>query len=89
MKFSTKALTLAVLSSTATMAMAEDNALSKLGLSFSGSAAVTSDYRFRGMTQNYNDPAVQAGFTLSHSSGLYAALWGSNVNFGEADPHLE
>ena len=89
MKFSTKALTLAVLSSTATMAMAEDNALSKLGLSFSGSAAVTSDYRFRGMTQTLSDPAVQAGFTLSHSSGLYAALWGSNVNFGSSDPHLE
>lgn len=90
MKFSTKALALAVLSSTATMAMAEDNALSKLGLSFSGSAAVTNDYRFRGMTQTASDPAVQAGFTLSHtSSGLYVGLWGSNVNFGESDPHLE
>lgn len=89
MKLSTKALALAVLSSTATMAMAEDTPLAKLGLSFSGSAAVTSDYRFRGMTQTYSDPAVQAGFTLSHTSGLYASLWGSNVNFGSADPHLE
>ena len=89
MKFSTKAFTFAVLSAAATMTMAEDNALSKLGLSFSGSAAVTSDYRFRGMTQTLSDPAVQAGFTLSHSSGLYAGLWGSNVNFGSSDPHLE
>ncbi|RZG78244.1 TorF family putative porin [Acinetobacter sp. WCHAc060025] len=89
MKFSTKALALAVLSSTATMAMAEDTALSKLGVSFSGSAAVTSDYRFRGITQTQNDPAVQAGFTLSHSSGVYGGLWGSNVNFGTPDPHLE
>ena len=89
MKFSTKALTLAVLSTTATMAMAEDDTLSKLGLSFSGSAAVTSDYRYRGITQTGNDPAVQAGFTLSHNSGLYAGLWGSNVNFGSPDPHLE
>ena len=89
MKFSTQALALVVLSSTATLAMAEDNALAKLGLSFSGSAALTSDYRYRGITQTANDPAVQAGFTLSHSSGLYGGLWGSNVNFGGPDPHLE
>ena len=89
MKFSTKVVALAVLSSTATMAMAEDTILSKLGVSFAGSAAVTSDYRFRGMTQTLNDPAVQAGFTLSHTSGLYFGLWGSNVNFGSSDPHLE
>ena len=89
MKFSTKALALAVLSSTATMAMAEDTPLAKLGLSFSGSAALTSDYRYRGISQTLNDPAVQAGFTLTHTSGLYAGVWGSNVNFGGADPHLE
>lgn len=89
MKFSTKAFTFAVLSAATTMTMAEDNTLSKLGLSFSGSAAVTSDYRYRGITQTGNDPAVQAGFTLSHNSGLYAGLWGSNVNFGSPDPHLE
>jgi len=89
MKLSTKVFTLAFLSSTATMAMAEDTTLSRLGVSFSGSAAVTTDYRFRGMTQASSDPAVQAGFTLSHNSGLYVGLWGSNVNFGESDPHLE
>ncbi|MDN5417030.1 MAG: TorF family putative porin [Acinetobacter sp.] len=89
MKFSTKALTLAVLSSTATIAMAEDTTLSQLGLSFSGSAALTSDYRFRGVTQAQNDPAVQATFALTHSSGLYAGVFGSNVNFGGPDPHLE
>lgn len=59
------------------------------GLSFSGSAAVTTDYRFRGVTQTENDPAVQAGFTLAHASGLYFGLWGSNVNFGSGTPSLE
>ena len=59
------------------------------GLSFSGSAAVTTDYRFRGVTQTENDPAVQAGFTLAHTSGLYFGLWGSNVNFGSGTPSLE
>lgn len=62
-------------------------------LSFSGTAAMTSDYRFRGITQTFNDPAVQAGFALSHDSGLYAGVWGSNVDFGgtahlELDPYL-
>ncbi|WP_435574980.1 TorF family putative porin [Acinetobacter towneri] len=62
-------------------------------LSFSGTAAMTSDYRFRGMTQTMSDPAVQAGFALSHDSGLYAGVWGSNVDFGgtahlELDPYL-
>lgn len=62
-------------------------------LSFSGTAAMTSDYRFRGMTQTMSDPAVQAGFALSHDSGLYAGVWGSNVDFGgtahlELDPYI-
>lgn len=90
MKFSAKLIAISVLTAFATTAMAEENtALSQLGLSFSGSAALTSDYRFRGVTQAENDPAVQAGFTLSHTSGLYAGVWGSNVNFGTPDPHVE
>lgn len=43
--------------------------------------AVT-DYRSRGQSQTLNDPALQAGATLSHSSGLYAGIWTSNVDFG-------
>ncbi len=68
---------------------AEDAPAMPYGLSFSGSAAVTTDYRFRGMTQTETDPAVQAGFTLSHKSGVYFGLWGSNVNFGSGTPSLE
>lgn len=68
---------------------AEDAPALPFGLSFGGSVAVTTDYRFRGVTQTQNDPAVQAGFTLSHKSGLYFGLWGSNVNFGSGTPSLE
>ncbi|WP_416652803.1 TorF family putative porin [Acinetobacter towneri] len=62
-------------------------------LSFSGTAAMTSDYRYRGLTQTFNDPAVQAGFLLNHDSGVYAGVWGSNVDFGgtahlELDPYI-
>jgi uncharacterized protein (TIGR02001 family) len=46
----------------------------------SGSVAVVSDYRFRGITQTDKDFAVQAGVTVSHESGLYAGVWGSSVD---------
>lgn len=47
----------------------------------SGSAALTTDYIWRGSTQTQGDPAVQAGFKIAGESGLYASAWGSNVKF--------
>jgi len=41
-----------------------------------------SDYWSRGMSQTKGDPALQASATLVHSSGLYAGIWSSNVDFG-------
>jgi uncharacterized protein (TIGR02001 family) len=43
-----------------------------------------SDYRFRGISQNLNDPALQLGTTYYHSTGLYAGAFASNVDFGGA-----
>lgn len=43
---------------------------------------VASDYRSRGISQTLGDPALQAGTTLIHSSGLYLGAWTSNVEFG-------
>lgn len=48
---------------------------------FNGSAALTTDYVWRGTTQTQGDPAVQAGFKASAGNGLYGAVWGSNVEF--------
>lgn len=39
-----------------------------------------SDYYFRGISQSWHKPAVQGGFDVSHSSGFYAGVWGSNVS---------
>ncbi|MBM3350230.1 MAG: hypothetical protein FJY53_00270 [Betaproteobacteria bacterium] len=39
-----------------------------------------SDYYFRGLSQSWHKPAVQGGFDISHSSGFYAGVWGSNVS---------
>jgi len=46
-----------------------------------GSAALTTDYVWRGTTQTQGDPAVQAGFKAAADNGLYGAVWGSNVEF--------
>lgn len=75
MKLAYKAVALSVMAMASTLAMAEEsNALSQAGVSFAGTAALTSDYRYRGVTQTQNDPAVQVGFALTHESGLYAGV---------------
>ena len=47
----------------------------------SGNVALTTDYRFRGISQTDRNPAVQGGFDWSHDSGFYLGTWGSNVDF--------
>lgn len=47
----------------------------------SGSAALTSDYVWRGSSQSQGDPAAQAGFKAAHRGGFYASVWGSGVEF--------
>ena len=47
-----------------------------------GNVALTTDYRFRGISQTDRNPAIQGGFDWSHDSGFYLGAWGSNVDFG-------
>jgi uncharacterized protein (TIGR02001 family) len=42
--------------------------------------SLTSDYRFRGVSQSQNAPAVQGGVDYAHSSGLYVGNWNSSVS---------
>ncbi len=52
--------------------------------------ALTTDYVWRGVSQNNEDPALQGGFDYAHSSGFYAGVWGSNVDFvGPASLELD
>jgi uncharacterized protein (TIGR02001 family) len=46
-----------------------------------GSAAFTSDYLFRGVSQTSNNAAVQGAMTFTHESGAYFSLWGSSIAF--------
>jgi uncharacterized protein (TIGR02001 family) len=48
---------------------------------WSGNAALTSDYVWRGSSQTREDPALQGGFKYGHSTGFYASVWGSGVKF--------
>ncbi|MFT4027692.1 MAG: TorF family putative porin [Novosphingobium sp.] len=48
-------------------------------ITVSGSAAVVSQYRFRGIAQSNNKPAVQASISVSHESGFYISTWGSST----------
>jgi uncharacterized protein (TIGR02001 family) len=41
---------------------------------------VASDYRFRGLTQTMERPALQGGFDYTHRSGFYLGNWNSNVS---------
>lgn len=49
-----------------------------------GSAAVSSQYRFRGISQSDNKPVVQGAFTLTHASGFYVSTWGSSASANNA-----
>ena len=48
----------------------------------SANVALTSNYIWRGMTQSDDSPAIQGGFDLGYK-GLYAGVWGSNIDFGD------
>jgi len=53
-----------------------------------GNVALTTDYVWRGISQSDNSPAIQGGFDADFGEGLYAGVWGSNVEFGD-DSSLE
>lgn len=80
-------LSLVVLSalSVPTLSFAEDAAPAAAAAAtptwtFPGSVSLVSDYIWRGQTQTWGHPAVQAGIEADHVSGFYAGVWGSNVS---------
>ena len=51
-----------------------------------GNMSLVSDYRFRGIAQTFEKPALQGGFDFAHSSGLYVGNWNSNISEGAGFP---
>lgn len=64
----------------ATPAMAQDE--ESPAVTVTGSAAIVTDYRFRGVGLSGGDPAVQAGITLNTAPGFYVGTWGSSIDDG-------
>jgi len=62
-------------------------------ITVSGSAALVSQYRFRGISLSDEDAAVQAGLTASHESGFYVGTWGSSLagfgSFGGSNTEVD
>jgi uncharacterized protein (TIGR02001 family) len=62
-------------------------------ITLSGSVALVSDYRFRGVSQTDKEMAIQGGATITHESGLYVGTWASNLSgwgtFGGANMELD
>jgi|TARA_R110001606_G_scaffold86594_1_gene195936 uncharacterized protein (TIGR02001 family) len=77
-----------LLASTAVPAFAQE-AESSSGISVSGNAAVTSDYRFRGVSFSDGDIAIQGGIDVAHESGFYIGTWGSSIEDSATFGHTE
>jgi uncharacterized protein (TIGR02001 family) len=76
----------ALLASVATPALAQEEESS---ITISGNAAVTSDYRFRGLSFSDGDIAIQGGIDVSHESGFYIGTWGSSIEDSATFGHTE
>ena len=64
----------------ATPALAQEETDPPSPITISGSVAVVSDYKFRGISQTDGNFAVQGGITVSHESGFYVSVWGSSID---------
>jgi uncharacterized protein (TIGR02001 family) len=42
---------------------------------------LATQYRYRGLMQTDNKPAVQGGFDFTHASGFYLGNWNSNISW--------
>lgn len=89
MKYQIACAALALLSSAPALAQEEPAG----PITVSGSVALVSDYRFRGVSQSDKAMAVQGGVTVTHESGAYVGTWGSNLagwgQFGGANMELD
>lgn len=80
-----------LMAATATPAFAQDEQ-AEGPITISGGITLISDYRFRGVSLSGEDFAVQPTLTVSHESGFYAGVWGSNLDdtplYGEVEVDL-
>ena len=80
MKLKSKSVFVLVTLLAGTAAMAQ-TAAAEPDYTLSYNVGVTSDYRFRGISQTSFNPALQGGVDFTHKSGFYLGAWGSNVKW--------
>ena len=55
-------------------------------IAVTANVTLASSYRFRGIDQTFNQPAIQGGFDVTLPMGFYVGNWNSNVNSGAGYP---
>lgn len=68
-----------------TPALAADEAETTKAIDVEFTLAGVSDYRFRGLSLSGIDPAFQPEIVITHKSGIYGSIWGSNVSDNGGD----
>jgi uncharacterized protein (TIGR02001 family) len=59
---------------------------------FTAGVTLTSDYRFRGISQSDRNAAIQGWVQYDHESGFFGNIWASNIDFspaGDTDASVE
>lgn len=69
----------------ASPAFAQDESAAPSAITVSGSVALVSDYRFRGVSLSGGDPAIQGSVTVTHDSGFYVGTWASSIDDAGTD----
>ena len=65
-----------------TPAFAQDAEETASDISVSANVALTTDYRFRGVSLSGGDPAIQGGIDVGLPSGFYVGTWASSIDGG-------
>lgn len=73
-------LAAAVSAAVALPGLANAQAAAQSPHTLSGNMAIVSDYRFRGISQTFEQPAIQGSIDYSHASGFYLGNWNSSVS---------
>jgi uncharacterized protein (TIGR02001 family) len=75
---------------TAAPALAQDEAEEAApAINISGNVALSSQYRFRGVSLSGGDIALSGGIDVVHESGFYVGTWGSSITGGSVYGELE
>ena len=69
------------LASFAPAAYADGDAAAPAWGPFTAGVSLTSDYRFRGVSQSNAEAAIQGWIQYDHASGFFANIWASTIDF--------